>query len=47
MINSSDGDRDGEAPPPVLRRWRNLYLLVLATLALVVTLLAVLSRVYS
>ena len=38
---------DGEDPPPILRRWRNLYALVLGGLVLVVTLLAILARVYS
>ena len=38
---------DGEQAPPIGRSWRNLYALVLGGLLVVVTLLALLSRVYS
>ena len=37
-------DDGAEAPPPFLRRWRNVYVLVLAELALVVALLYALTR---
>ena len=39
----SPGD-EPEAPPPILTRWRNVYLLVLGELALLVILLKLLGR---
>ncbi len=37
----------GDEPPPVLGRWRNLYLLVIGVLAAIILLLAWLTRVFS
>jgi hypothetical protein len=37
---------DDEAPPPPFRSWRALHALVLASLALVVVVLAALTRAY-
>lgn len=36
-----------EEPPPLLGSWRNLYLVVLGSLALIVLLLTLLTRAYS
>jgi hypothetical protein len=38
---------DAEEPPPILGRWRNLYALVIAALAVVIALLAWLTRSFS
>lgn len=38
--------RDAEEPPPVGGSWRNLYLVVLGSLALLIGLLWLLTRAY-
>jgi len=37
-------DSDGEAAPPILGSWRNVYLLVLAVLAVLIALFYALTR---
>ncbi len=37
---------EGEAPPAPFRSWRELYAMVIASLALVVVVLAALTRAY-
>ena len=39
--------READQPPPLLGSWRNVYLLVLGTLALVVLLLTLFTRAFS
>jgi hypothetical protein len=55
MTGAAPGEGEGpagdspaaEEPPPILGRWRNLYILVLVTLAALIALFALLTRIYS
>jgi len=43
----SGAGREPEAPPPVLGRWRNLYVLVLGALGLWILLFHLFERAFS
>ncbi|MEL6183738.1 MAG: hypothetical protein AAFU79_03870 [Myxococcota bacterium] len=38
---------DPEVPPPILGRWRNLYLLEVAVLVALIVIFTVVGRIYS